>query len=150
MRPTDWLRLRFAAIASLAFARFVTCSSVENEAIWPMNSPSSMGFMGSWCCSWATKSLRNWSLPSSAFFPPVAWVPGSGVPVEVIEVASMSAFGFWDLGEDVDVQAVGELHRLDDGGRLVGLGGLPAESVRGEVARALGGRVGRRAGRAVR
>ena len=56
-----------AAIASLALAMFVTCSSVENDAIWPMKSESCIGFIGSWCCSWATKSLRNWSLPSSAF-----------------------------------------------------------------------------------
>ena len=57
---------------------FVICSSVENDAIWPMKSESCIGFIGSWCCSWATNSLRNWSLPSSAFFPLAAWVAAGG------------------------------------------------------------------------
>ena len=69
-------------MASLAFAMLVTCSSVENEAIWPMKSWSCIGFMGSWCWSWATNSLRNSSLPSSAFLPPAAWVVAAGVLVD--------------------------------------------------------------------
>ena len=43
----------------------VSWSSELNWAIWAMNAWSSIGFMGSWCCSWAISSFMNSSLPSS-------------------------------------------------------------------------------------
>src|SRR5918997_4920097 len=110
IRPTEWSSERFVAIAALAVARLVTCSSVENDAIWPMKSWSCMGFMGSWCWSWATNSLRNWSLPSSALRPPAACVDGAGEPVPLMEERAMGSRGVGGggLGEDVDEQAVGQ------------------------------------------
>src|SRR4051795_977884 len=90
------------AIVWLADATFVICSSVENEAIWPMNSPSAIGFIGSWCCSWATKSLRKSSLPSD--FCLVAWLPAVGVPAPAIGVVVMVGAS----GQDVHEDAVGE------------------------------------------
>src|SRR5918996_5629845 len=96
------------ALRSLATARLVTCSSVENDAIWAMNSLSFMGFIGSWCWSWATKSLRNWSLPSeplSTFFGRSSTLIGA---VGFVEMLGISLTGVGS-GEHVNQQPTGEL-----------------------------------------
>ena len=67
MRLTALLEDRLVAIDWFAAAMLVICSSCEKDAIWPIMSWSSMGFIGSWWDSWATKSLRKSSLPSSPF-----------------------------------------------------------------------------------
>ncbi len=56
---------------------------MENEAIWPMKSESCIGFIGSWCCSWATNSFRNWSLPMAEFWPLADCVAAVGVEFSV-------------------------------------------------------------------
>src|SRR3954454_12577074 len=63
MRLTALLDVRLAATVWFATAMLVICSSVENDAIWPIMSESFIGFMGSWCWGWATKSLRKSSFP---------------------------------------------------------------------------------------
>src|SRR5688572_22872586 len=84
-----------------------------------MNSLSFMGFIGSWCCSWATKSLRNWSLPSeplAAFFGMSSTLMISVVLLMLVIWARMGS----GSGEHVNQQPTGQ---LDDGlGGRSGLG----------------------------
>src|ERR1044072_4651530 len=55
IRLTALLDERFVAIDWFAAAMLVICSSCEKDAIWPIMSWSSMGFIGSWWDSWAAK-----------------------------------------------------------------------------------------------
>src|SRR3954468_12946107 len=100
MSVTAWLISLDADRRCIDCARFVICSSDENCAIWPMKSFSSMGFIGSWCCSWVTSSFRKSSLPS---VPPLVCVAASAAAVEpvVAETVLMSS----PLGEDVQPRA---------------------------------------------
>src|SRR3954468_22552668 len=85
---------RPAATCVLAAAMLEICSSVENDAIWPIIAPLSMGWDGSWCCIWATKSLRKSFL--SRFAPglwALDWVLGDGV-VEALMGVGMGLSSF--------------------------------------------------------
>src|SRR3954469_8988052 len=89
----------------------VSCSTVENWAIWAMNCELSVGDVGSCIFSCATRIFRNVSLSSAVAFllssaPPV--VPF--VPVIVIGSTAMA------LREDVDERPGGELDRTGRGG----------------------------------
>src|SRR3954468_19971463 len=77
MRLTALLEDRFVAIDWFAAAMLVICSHWEKERICPIMSWSSMGFIGSWCDSWATKSLRKSSLPSSPFDEDLGFISSS-------------------------------------------------------------------------
>src|SRR4051794_18193941 len=88
----------------------VSCSTVENWAIWDMNSELSVGFVGSCIFSWATRIFRNVSLSSA-----LAFLLSSATPVvplvPVIVIGSAMA-----LGADVDERPGGELDRAGRGG----------------------------------
>src|SRR5689334_21652816 len=76
-----------------------------------MNSLSSIGFIGSWCWSCATRSFRKSSLPMTADFVAAAVAAACWVPVTDV----MSAMSLVLLGEHVHEHALGERHV----GRLV-------------------------------
>jgi hypothetical protein len=68
-RPTsDVAEVRFCAltIAACDFASSSIFSTSVNCAVWAMNWLESVGELGSWYLSCATRSWRNASLPSSA------------------------------------------------------------------------------------
>src|SRR4051794_12429754 len=95
----------------------VSCSTVENCAIWAMNCELSVGLVGSCIFSCATRIFRNVSLSSALAFllsSVAALVPS----VPVIVIGSAMA-----LGADVDERPGGELDRAGRGGhgRLVGV-----------------------------
>src|SRR6478672_8869270 len=124
------------ACCCVAATRFVICSSDENCAIWPMKSLSSMGFIGSWCWSWVTRSFRKSSFPRMAFgFVPAAAAPRAPDVVGVTELIVPSSGEHVDLrperdevqlGRDVDDvllgrRPVGRAHRLREVGCLSAL-----------------------------
>src|SRR6478735_443578 len=121
------------ACCCVAATRFVICSSDENCAIWPMKSLSSMGFIGSWCWSWVTRSFRKSSFPRMAFgFVPAAAAPRVPDAVGVTELIGASSGEHVDLrperdevqlGRDVDGvvgrRPVVVVHRVREVGRLL-------------------------------
>src|SRR3954471_23591973 len=127
MRPIAPVDDRLLAIVWFAAAMLVICSSVENDAIWPIMSLSCIGFIGSWCWSWATMSFRKSSLPS---VPPVLRENSVGVGVGVVELIDVvSVIREWGRGsgEDVHEQPAGQLdRRVGRGSRLGVLVGVAA------------------------
>src|SRR4051794_24303238 len=132
--------------------RLVSCSTLVNCAIWLIIWLESVGAIGSWCCIWATSSLRNASCPSD----PPRSVRSSCVgvaPVEpetpvVVLVLIVRSPPLVDGSGEVGVTrlALARVHRGGRDGRL----GLGAEAVEGArrvaVASGLAGLLGVRAG----
>src|SRR3954451_24405930 len=71
------------ALADVEVARLLSCSTVENCAICAVHCELSCGDDGSWCWSWATRSLRKVSLSiivdGSLFFAPPGAATGASV-----------------------------------------------------------------------
>src|SRR3954452_11456306 len=117
MRLTAWLTEAAFAASVLFLARFVSCSTVENCAIWAVHCELSLGCIGCWCCSCATSSLRNVSLSSA-----VAGFLAAALEVDevlVVPTGLTVAIAIAPLGVDVDERPGGEL----DGARRGGHGG---------------------------
>src|SRR6476469_7399969 len=99
------------ACCCVAATRFVICSSDENCAIWPMKSLSSIGFIGSWCCSCVTSSFRKSSLPSVVPDVSCCVAPASGVLDDVCGTLFVTAPSSC---QHVDLRpGVGQPRRLD-------------------------------------
>src|SRR2546423_4670586 len=78
------------ALLAVVVARLVSCSTVENCAICAVHCELSCGDDGSWCCSCATRSLRNASLSSDAmddFFVAEAGAVTAAVVMSVMAMA---------------------------------------------------------------
>src|SRR5919108_257777 len=122
MRPIAFVDVSEAAIFSLAAARLETCSRVEKDAIWPMNSLSFIGFIGSWCWSCATNSFRKSSLPSSPLLASFGFI-SAGVRI-LVSVLIVLMSGGRGSGEHVDEQPSRQLDRGADGGSGLGVVGV--------------------------
>src|SRR3712207_4399243 len=67
MRPTAEEVVSDVAMVELVFCMLFMPSTIENDAIWAMDSFVFIGLVGSWCVSCATNSFRKPSLSSCAF-----------------------------------------------------------------------------------
>src|SRR5919197_593857 len=106
IRLTALLDDRFAAIVWFATAMLVICSSVENDAICHNMAAQFMGFIGSWCWSWATKSLRKSSFPIA---PLTASFGSISSVVRILGVSVLIVLMGGGSGEDVHEQPTGQL-----------------------------------------
>src|SRR5881227_963734 len=98
------------ALCVVDFARLVSCSTVENWAIWAVHWELSAGAVGSWWRSCSTRSLRNVSLSIIEFDDVVALV----APVVVEPIGLIAAMA---SGPHVDERPGGELDRPRRGDR---------------------------------
>src|SRR3954463_11684248 len=65
MRPTALVICASPAALELVWAMLVSCSKVENCAIWASHCVLSVGCIGSWWLTWAIISFRNMSLSTA-------------------------------------------------------------------------------------
>src|SRR4051794_12300092 len=110
--------------------RLVSCSTLVNCAIWLIIWLESVGAIGSWCCIWATSSLRNASCPSDPLLSVrSSWVGVGVTPVVlvVLVVLIVRSPPLVDGSGKVGVTrlALARVHRGGRDGRL----GLGAEAV---------------------
>src|SRR5947208_9461385 len=126
------------ALCVVDFARLVSCSTVENWAIWAVHCELSAGAVGSWWRSCSTRSLRNVSLSIIELEEFAAVV----APVIVEPMGLMAAMA---SGAHVDERPGGELDRPCRGHRG-GQGIVVAVAVAVAVTLAAAAREGERAG----